>query len=805
MEHTSAQGLDIRLIFQVIERKKNYLIGVVLFFLVLVLLYNFLATPVYQSSVLIKKEQIYDYRDPDPLNRIMSRQTTDEIDTEIEINKSRSVLEKVVLEKKLFLQIESIKLSKGKNINLNYSYPLYEQWLGIESPWKEQLPRFENIQLKPDEVSHDYHLKLFGDNQYLILDAEKDNVIMSGSDLNNSAFNLPNLIFTMQWSAASAGSEVYFNVQNLEIVVEQLAERISIRKIGKTKIFQLSVKSDSPFEAQLLAATVVDKFREVRLEQKQQTVKYSYDFADQQLQQIDQKLKAAEDTLSKFKSKHKITSIDDNSAEVVDFLSKLETEKVNTDLELTEYENKIQEMRREVKNRGYFDQTYLTPESNNESYSPFSVLLRQLSDLELKRLELLQKRKDTHPDVVTINEQISQIKAQLTDYNQNTIIAYQIIINSLREKQNRLLSLIQKYSGRIESLPAEESQLAELIRQKEVYAKMFSLLLDKREEMRMAELSKLQDIIVVDPAQKPLKPISPRKSLNVILALLAGVMLGLTAIFVLEHFEKRLTNLDDVERLFSVTLMGILPVYDAQLREQIRNSKSIEERAVVLIKEQYAFKEMYRLLRTKIGNIPGGKMMMFTSCEENTGKTTVISNLALSFAKMGKKVLVLDCDLRKGKIGKFFDLPENARGMIDYLSNNQNRPEVYNNFSFLTQQTLAVVPNGGYTDDSSELLSAMAVKSMLEDFQKAYDYILIDTPPITKVSDVLILGDFVKDIILIVRPFLTYKEAIRGALEEMRQAGLNLQGVVVNGFNVGKSAYYYRYGHGYNYQTISES
>jgi capsular exopolysaccharide synthesis family protein len=433
------------------------------------------------------------------------------------------------------------------------------------------------------------------------------------------------------------------------------------------------------------------------------------------------------------------------------------------------------------------------------------VLLRQLSDLELKRLELLQKRKDTHPDVVTINEQINKIKAQLTDYNQNTIIAYQIIINSLREKQSRLLSLIQKYSGRIESLPAAESQLAELIRQKEVYAKMFSLLLDKREEMRMAELSKLQDIIVVDPAQKPLKPISPRKGLNVMLALLAGCMLGLTAVFIAEHFEKKLTTLDDVEKLFRVAVMGVLPVYDSQLREQVRNSKSIEERAVVLMKEQFTFKEIYRLLRTKLGNMPGSKIIMLTSCEENTGKTTVISNLAVSIAKMGKKVLVLDCDLRKGKIGKFFDLPEDAPGIIDYLSNNQKRLEVYNNFSFLTRPTLAIVPNGGYTDDSSELLSTIAVKSMLEDFQKTYDYILIDTPPITKVSDVLILGDLVKDIILIIRPFLTYKEAIRGALEEIRQAGLNLQGVVVNGFNLGKSAYYYRYGHGYNYRTISDT
>ncbi len=137
--------------------------------------------------------------------------------------------------------------------------------------------------------------------------------------------------------------------------------------------------------------------------------------------------------------------------------------------------------------------------------------MRQLSNLELQRLELLQKRKETHPDVVAVDKQIALVKKQLSSYNENTLTAYQIIIDALEKKLLKITNLMSKYEVKMENLPAQENKLANLLRQKNVYEKIFTMLLDKREEMRMAELSKLQDIVVVDPAHEPIKPSSPKK------------------------------------------------------------------------------------------------------------------------------------------------------------------------------------------------------------------------------------------------------------------------------------------------------
>ncbi len=147
--------------------------------------------------------------------------------------------------------------------------------------------------------------------------------------------------------------------------------------------------------------------------------------------------------------------MDVNASNLINFLSNLESEKINNDLQLSEYEKKRQEMLNEFKDKGYFDQTYLSPTPTDQSTSPFASLLTQLSNLEVKRIELLQKETESHPDVVNVDNQIAQIKKQLSSYNQNTLTAYQIIISTLKEKRTKLENLISQYKSKIQGMPGK--------------------------------------------------------------------------------------------------------------------------------------------------------------------------------------------------------------------------------------------------------------------------------------------------------------------------------------------------------------
>jgi len=791
----------------IIYRRKIYIIVSVIILSFVSILAIVLSKPIYKSTVVLKKEQISDKKSTDQLNKILIAQSPDEIDTEMEILKTRSVLEEVARYLKLFFIIEKILPINSSQIELNQNISAYQILLNEKRDLKKFYPQFKEIELQGWDnnlKSGYYYIKKITSSQFSLYKVETDALIQRVEGQGEVIFDSLQINFKFMWPEVLSGSKVYFRIKSITSTLKALKRKISIDKVGKTSIFKVSVKSEYPYDAQFIANSLVEKFREIRISQKQQTARYSFVFIDQQLQGISQKLSQAEMELNKFKSEQKISKIDAGTAQKIKFLSELETEKVKTDLDLVEYENKLQSMIRELKNKGYFDQTYLSPKQNyNESNSPFSALLKKLSDLELQRLELLQKRTESHPEVIAINEQIKEVKERLSNFNENTINSFQIIIESLKKKQNSLNALIRKYSKNIENLTIQETRLSELLRRKNSYEKIYTLLLDKREEMRLAELSKLQDIIVLEPAIRPADPLVNYTMLKLLLGLISGVIIGLVAIFIAEYMDDKITDISNIEVTSNYPILAVLPKYSTQLGKKIKFAKNLEERFVTLMPNELFMVESYRLLRTKIINQfeKYSRPIVFTSCEENTGKTTVVSNLAISLASTGKKVLIIDCDLKKAQIAKYFDIPDDASGLINFLTGEVIVPQLYDPFTEHPRfsEKLLIIPTGGIIDNSSELLESSRFLSLLEIVQTSFDYIFIDTPPVTKIVDTLILGKYVKDVIVLVRPNLTLKDNLEWALQDLKDANFEIQGYVVNAWEINKSSKKYRYGYGYGY------
>jgi capsular exopolysaccharide synthesis family protein len=578
-----------------------------------------------------------------------------------------------------------------------------------------------------------------------------------------------------------------------------LRNNITLEQKAKTDVFQIFVNAGSPKSAALIANTLTDKFRETRIEQQKQTIRYSFDFVDNNLAKIEKELQDAENNLSNYKSAHQVMDIEGSSRDLVAFMSNLEAEKLRTELELTEYKNKSSQMGHKLESDGFFDQTFLTPQGTEPTNSPFSTLMTQLSNLELEKLELMQKRKESHPDVLKIDEQISQVKKKLTSYNANTLSTYDIIINALDQKHQRLAGMMSRYESKMQLMPEQENRLAQLTRQRNVYSKMYTMLLDKREEMRMAELSKLQDIIVVDAAHEPVTPVKPRKAFNLMLGFLISMILGTLAVFFVEVRSKRHISLDDIENDFPFTIFAIIPEYSKELNDQIKSAENFQNRFVTLMNEQEGYKESYRVLRAKIASEMENerKIMMFTSFEESTGKTTTIANLGISLALAKKKVLLVDCDLKKGSLSSLFDIPSESPGIISYINKKVTSPYIFNK----GVKTLDILPSGGYSEYSGDFISSDRMKTLAELlYNSDYDYILFDTPPVTRVVDALVLGKIVKDAVLVVRPGYTFKESATWGIQEMNQSKINIRGIVINAGQIERSTFKHRYGYGYGYR-----
>ena len=812
-------------IFQLIIKNKYILLASILIMLVIALTYSFTAEPKYEATAVLKKESNPEdkrFGSPD-ISQMLTLQSTDQIETDMQLITTNSVMSSVVDELDLFCTITELKYGKGKTYKVNKTYlDMLDPVFRSKNSDKFIVPdKFEIIIGDTGRtVTGEYIIKKDSEDSYVLLDAI-NNKILSKSDIKIdtsllfdslstfeqvlpiASLKLSDFQIKFNWKDAPINSQLLISFNDYNKVVIGVNKNVKVAREGKTDIFSITYSSSSATSAAVITNTIVDKYREARLNQKKDLIRYSFNFVDKQLNEIQSDLKKSEDQLSSFKASGQIMTIDASSQELVQSLSSLEAEKNATDMQLSDYKNRAAELEKELKKSGYFDQTGLGPQgSTGDGNSPFSVLMRQLADQELQRLDLLQKRTENHPDVKAIDEQISLTKSKLSSFNQNTITAYKIIINSLEKKLLKITDMMSKYEVKMRSLPAQENKLAQLMRQRGTYERIFQILLDQREAMRVAELSSTQDITIVDEAKIPIDSSWPKKSLILLISLILGGFLGILSIFSIELYRTRFVNLDELETEFQVPILSIIPLYSKETQKEIKNSKS-EYKIASLTSKDDGLIETYRLFRTKLFQKldPAKKVIMVTSCEENSGKTSVVANLAVSISQEGKKVLVVDCDLRKADLTKTFGLTTKDIGLIDFLTKDVN-PKIYSRASKL----IDVLPAGGLTDDSGTMLSSPRMKTLLANLvQSNYDIIIFDTPPVTRVVDPLVLAQYIKDAVIIVRPNHSLIETVRWGMQELKQANVRIKGIVANAATIENSYYYrYRYGYGYGYGKSNE-
>ncbi|MDY0081691.1 MAG: polysaccharide biosynthesis tyrosine autokinase [Ignavibacteriaceae bacterium] len=818
-------------IINIVYRGRIIIVISVILALVLALLYIKFTPPVYESKALLKKEAAENPGQRDEFSELVKLQTSDQLETEMELIKTNEVLSGVINELKLYVELKKIVDPNGNSFEFNN---IFVDFPDSANNYTKQMsfrfPVFRNFQLLNDYTEIEYYIKKISQNRFELWNDKENKLITSFNDFSVSEsdsvkeYNNSDLSdsthsseqdtkgmmvitdaakFEFSWTDAPIGSKIYFNIKNYLKFLISFGDGINVSRVGHTGVFELNVRSVSPLACNVIANSIIRHFREVRMEQQKQMVRYSFHFVDQQLSEVEKKLLDAENNLSSFKGSQQIMSIDQNTQELLNYQSTLEAENLQTDLLLSDYRNKEAALKNELESSGYYDQGLLTPSPESPSSSPITTLMSRLSDLELQRLELLQKRTEKHPDVIKLDEQIRLTKEQLSSYNQNTLASYRIVIDAMEKKQAKINSLMSGFETQIRKLPGQESQLARLIREKEVFEKIYNVLLNKREEMRVAELSKLQDIIIVDYPSSPFKPVLPKKLFTLMMAVFLGGFVGIVLIFIGELRKTRLVNLDDLENEFNMPILALIPSFDKSIRNKMKKSNDKKDKFVMLHTDTSGISESYRLLNTKLSRLDlKDKTIMVTSCEENTGKTTIVANLAITMALNNKNVLIIDCDLRKGELSKMFNVFDNSSGLIDFLEKG-NSPVIYNKIL----KKINIIPSGGLSENSSVLLSSDRMKSMFEKINTtAYDFIIIDTPPVTRVVDTLVLGQYISNAILIVRPDTSVKDSVIGGIQDLKQAQVKLLGIVANATDIQNSyRYRYSYGYGYGYGSSQEN
>jgi len=323
------------------------------------------------------------------------------------------------------------------------------------------------------------------------------------------------------------------------------------------------------------------------------------------------------------------------------------------------------------------------------------------------------------------------------------------------------------------------------------------------------DIMNLKSIQIIDAAELPENPVKPSPPVNAIIGFMLGLGLALLAASVKEMLDWTIKIPEEVPERIGKNVIGTIPeakIDDQSQEDGPKNKHTVAMRTPRFFgaeKNNHAIVEVFKILRTNIEfMVPGknkSKIVMFTSALPGEGKSTIIANLALSMSNSGKKVIILDCDLRKPFMHKFFSV-DNTKGLVSIIVGAAPFQDAIHRNAL--NKGLDLISSGPIPPNPTELLMTDEFKQLLEELSQGYDYIFIDAPPTLNMADTSILGHLADATIFIITAGKTRIELIKRCLRQLSQTNIEISGILLNRFNIEaiKYNYYYYYYYHYHYQ-----
>ncbi len=405
---------------------------------------------------------------------------------------------------------------------------------------------------------------------------------------------------------------------------------------------------------------------------------------------------------------------------------------------------------------------------------------------ETEIMELKTKFGEKHPKMIRLREDLKAIKDREASEVKRVIAAIKSNYELTRSKEANLRSLLGENKAEAIALSEKSIQYSMLKRDVETNQQIYETLLKRLKETSLTEGAKSINIWVVDKAEVPKGPISPRMQMNIMLAIIVGLFGGVGIAFFLEYLDNTIKTPEDVEEKLKLPFLGAIPKIrlDEVTGGKIEGLPHTDPKSTI--------SEAYRAIRTGLllsSTERPYKKLMAASLAPDEGKTATVLNLAITIAQTDKSVVIVDADLRKPKMHLLFDR-DNRLGLSNYLA---GLTELKTILKETYVPGLSVITSGPLPPDPAELISSRRMKELLQGLTGDFDVIIIDSPPLLPVTDAAILSSHADGVILIVKGGKTTVDMIKRGIKALSDINAKIIGVVINAVDMDKEDYYLHY------------
>lgn len=754
-ESTDAAFEEVHLsdYIRVLFRRRQVFLVVFATVLCGVTLFTLLSRPIYETSatLLVRSDKVRGgFLDDLGLSR------ENPVLTEIEILKARTNVEEVV-----------------QRLRLDWE---------MEGEGDFQLATFA-----PPPGATGYRITLTAPGHFAVADADGKAL---GSGTLGTPFYGAGLSVLLTAAEAKPGTELLLTARPFAETVVGVRERISAAEVGKgTNIIKVTYRDGDPRRVRDVVNTLTQVYLERSVAVKSQEASRTVEFVGGQIDQVRANLDTSEKELETYKSSSGIVKLDSEAESLIALVG--DAEKARAAVQLRRHQ------------AGFAAEALRQALARKLPYAPaillddpvVGALAKRLAELEVERRAQQVELTEAHPLMLNLQAQIREVQEKL-------LANYEAIAHGLKDHEGSLSTRIQGYETSLKGLPAAERDLARLTRLARVNADIYTFLLQKHEEARIAQAATISSISVVDPALVPERAAKPQKKKNLLLGLVVGLMLGVGAAFFVDYLDDSIRDGDTASRLLGWPVLAVVPFIaargpgrDAPVLPEDQDA-AIRRTLVTHSEPKSIAAEGFRALRTSLHFARLGQdkqVLLVTSALPGEGKSTISANLAVTIAQTGVKVLLIGCDLRKPTLHQMFAYPRTP-GLSEVLIGDAGLDEALHRTQV---EHLDCLGAGTTPPNPAELLNSPQMAALMVEVRRRYGVVILDAPPVLAVTDASILTAHSDTLLVVLAAGHVPVKAARRMRELLLQAEVTLAGLVLNDRSARGFEYYGRDHYGY--------